>query len=456
MKTKTKLKLNNAGFTAFLNGAAKVGILTIVAAALIFNFYISDGAAASITDLQKAIGADEINTARPAAEAENRAVSDADVKKAQDAINNDNTSAPAPPAAESSPSAPQPASSAADSSENLRGVISPDLDNVNIRSGPWGDVIGKLYGGKFVHITGEDGDWYIIDYNGQKGYILKSALNTNKGVKSNYKQLSALSAKVVDCSTLGLNVRGGAWGEKIGWLANDSAVTIIGEDGDWYKIEFEGRVGYVYKAYIEAGAKKESAANVNKSSTATEANKPAPGQPQPQVSAAAKKEEAKVSSNAKFDKNGHLNVPERSQRAPENGAPGNYYCGPTSLGMALDYYGVHRTTKELAKSCSTTPDGTSAGNLLAAAKRAGMNGSYMKEGMSIDSLKEILQSGKPVVVNVNTQGYWGGGHYMTAIGVSDGRVYLNDPWAGATRSYTFAQFSAQWSTRWNRGIVIQP
>jgi uncharacterized protein YvpB len=455
MKTKMKTKSNNAGFMAFLNGAAKVGMLITLSAALIFNFYFTDRAAASITDLQKAIGADEINTAQPAAEAENRAVSDADVKKAQDAINNDNTSSPAPPAAENSPANP-PAAPAEDSSEALRGVISPDLDNVNIRSGPWGDVIGKLYGGKFVHITGEEGDWYIIDYNGQKGYILKSALNTNKGVKSNYKQLSALNAKVTNCSTLGLNVRGGAWGEKIGWLANDSAVTIIGEDGDWYKIEFEGRVGYVYKSYIEAGSKKESAAAAEKPAARDEADKPSASQPLPQPSAAAAKEEPKVSSNAKFDKDGHLNVPERSQRAPENGAPGNYYCGPTSLGMALDYYGVNRTTKELAKSCSTTPDGTSAGNLLAAAKRAGMNGSYMKEGMSIDSLKEILQSGKPVVVNVNTQGYWGGGHYMTAVGVSDGKVYLNDPWAGTTRSYTFAQFSAQWSTRWNRGIVIQP
>ncbi len=455
MKMKMKMKSNNAGFMAFFNGAARAGILTIASAALIFNFYIPYGAAASITDLQKAIGADQINTAQPAAAAENRAVSDADVQKAQDAINNDNTSNPAPPAAESSPADP-PAAPAADSSDALRGVISPDLDNVNIRSGPWGDVIGKLYGGKFVHITGEEGDWYIIDYNGQKGYILKSALNTNKGVKSNYKQLSALNAKVTNCSTLGLNVRGGAWGEKIGWLANDSAVTIIGEDGDWYKIEFEGRVGYVYKAYIEAGSKKESASDAAKPAAAAESANRSVGQSQPQSDAAAVKEEPKVSSNAKFDENGHLNVPERSQRAPENGAPGNYYCGPTSLGMALDYYGVNRTTKDLAKSCSTTPDGTSAGNLLAAAKRAGMSGSYMKEGMSIDSLKEILQSGKPVVVNVNTQGYWGGGHYMTAVGVSDGKVYLNDPWAGTTRSYTFAQFSAQWSTRWNRGIVIQP
>ncbi len=453
-----KTKSNDLSFAVFLNGAAKITILFMISAASLLNLYLPDRAAASITEVQKAIGADQINTVQPVAAAENRAVSDADVKKTQDAINNDNTNNQAQPASSASPA--DPASPAADSSDALRGVISPDLDNVNIRSGPWGDVIGKLYGGKFVHITGEEGDWYIIDYNGQKGYVLKSALNTNKGVKSNYKELSALTAKVTNCSTLGLNVRGGAWGEKIGWLPNDSAVTIIGEDGDWYKIEFEGRVGYVYKAYIEAGSKKESAADADKPAATAEAAKPSISQSQPanqpQPPAAPAKEEPKVSSNAKFDENGHLNVPERSQRAPENGAPGNYYCGPTSLGMALDYYGVNRTTKDLAKSCSTTPDGTSAGNLLAAAKRAGMNGSYMKEGMSIDSLKDILKSGKPVVVNVNTQGYWGGGHYMTAVGVSDGKVYLNDPWAGTTRSYTFAQFSAQWSTRWNRGIVIQP
>lgn len=407
---------------------------------------------ASISDVQNAISSNEISGSEPAGTSPGSgAVSGDDVIKAQNAINADeNTTGPArPPAsAESSTAGP-----AVDSAENLRGVVDPDLDGVNVRSGPWGSVIGRLYGGKFVKITGEEGDWYIIDYNGQKGYILKSTLKTNRGVRSNFKELSARSAKVTGCSTLGLNVRDGAWGEKIGLLADGSDVTIIGEDGDWYKIEFEGRVGYVYKAYIEAGQSRSAARASAEGPSAPPANAAAE---QAADNKDEPREKPRTASGAKLDANGFLDVPERSQRAPENGAPGNYYCGPTSLGMALDYFGIHKTTKSLAQSCGTTPSGTTAGALVTVAKNAGLAGSCMKEGMSIDSLKATVESGKPVIVNVNTQGYWGGGHYMVAVGVSDGKVYLNDPWAGKMRSYTFAQFSAQWSTRSNRGIVIQP
>jgi predicted double-glycine peptidase len=100
--------------------------------------------------------------------------------------------------------------------------------------------------------------------------------------------------------------------------------------------------------------------------------------------------------------------------------------------------------------------GTYCGNILTAAKNNGFKGSYQKENMTIDSLKAITESGRPVIANVNTQGYWGSGHYMVVTGIKDGKVYVNDPWQGGQRTYSFASFKAQWATRNERAIVVQP
>lgn len=152
---------------------------------------------------------------------------------------------------------------------------------------------------------------------------------------------------------------------------------------------------------------------------------------------------------------GNLDVPVRAQRAPENGSMGKVYCGPTSLGMILQYYGVNKSTKALANLCGTGSNGTGFNEMASVARKLGFGGSYVATGKSVDFLKQMTAAGKPVLVHVDTQGYWGPGHYMVATGVRDGRVYLNDPWRGEGRSYTIAQFNAQWATRANRVVMIQ-
>jgi len=234
-------------------------------------------------------------------------------------------------------------------------------------------------------------------------------------------------------------------------------------EGDWYKIKFKGKTGFVYKAYVDvnkagekriAGAEEKPASPVKQSGADNKTVEAADGKKADNSSQPA-------AGTKGFEKSGLLNVPERAQRAPENGPLGHSLCGPTSLAMALDFYGVNKPTVKVAKETKTLSSGggwqgTYCGNILAAAKSNGFNGSYMKENMTIDSLKSITASGKPVIANVDTQGYWGSGHYMVVTGVKDGLVYVNDPWKGGQRTYSFASFKAQWATRNERAIVVQP
>ena len=151
---------------------------------------------------------------------------------------------------------------------------------------------------------------------------------------------------------------------------------------------------------------------------------------------------------------GNLSVPSRAQRASANGSMGKYYCGPTSLGMIMQFYGVDKATKTLAGLCGTGTNGTGYNEMVSVAKKFGFSGSYVATGKNVNFLKSMTDAGKPVLVHVDTQGYWPG-HYMVVTGVHDGRVYLNDPWRGCARSYTIAQFNAQWASRSNRVVMIQ-
>jgi hypothetical protein len=47
-----------------------------------------------------------------------------------------------------------------------------------------------------------------------------------------------------------LNVRDAVWGNIIGSLTNNEPVNIIGAEGDWYKINYNGSTAYVHARYI--------------------------------------------------------------------------------------------------------------------------------------------------------------------------------------------------------------
>ncbi len=47
-----------------------------------------------------------------------------------------------------------------------------------------------------------------------------------------------------------LNVRTGPWGDVTGTLGPNAKVTIVGQVGDWYKIEYHGKTAYVHSAYV--------------------------------------------------------------------------------------------------------------------------------------------------------------------------------------------------------------
>ncbi|MDK0980826.1 SH3 domain-containing protein [Clostridium perfringens] len=134
--------------------------------------------------------------------------------------------------------------------------------NVRERASTSSKVIGSLSGNSKVTIVGEEGAFYKIEYKGSHGYVAKEYIkdvtesnNSNQGTQTPEKPNNPESTKktgIVNVSSF-LNVREGAStsSKVIGSLSGNSKVTIVGEEGAFYKIEYKGSHGYVAKEYVK-------------------------------------------------------------------------------------------------------------------------------------------------------------------------------------------------------------
>ena len=148
---------------------------------------------------------------------------------------------------------------------NKTGVVNVS-SSLNVRSGAntSSKVIGSLSGNSKVTIVGEEGAFYKIEYKGSHGYVAKEYIkdvtgsnnNSNQGTTTTPEKPSTPESTqktgIVNVSS-SLNVRSGAStsSKVIGSLSGNSKVTIVGEEGAFYKIEYKGSHGYVAKEYIK-------------------------------------------------------------------------------------------------------------------------------------------------------------------------------------------------------------
>ena len=143
-------------------------------------------------------------------------------------------------------------------------------------------IIGSLKGGEKVNIINESNGFYKIEFNNSYGYVYSKYISKDGGdekaqivkqeeVKKEKVDESKKEAKsttkaepivlairylnktgIVNVSS-SLNVREGAStsSKVIGSLSGNSKVTIVGEEGAFYKIEYKGSHGYVAKEYVK-------------------------------------------------------------------------------------------------------------------------------------------------------------------------------------------------------------
>jgi len=126
-------------------------------------------------------------------------------------------------------------------------------------------------------------------------------------------------------------------------------------------------------------------------------------------------------------------------------------CGPASLKIVLEYYGVNKTEKELFKLCKTKKDlGTDDKSIKKAAEKLGFK-VKIKNNSSFKDIEKWLDKGVPVIVNWFTRGRTdysdsdvSDGHYSVVAGLDKNNIYLQDPEIGRIRKIDKEDFMTVW------------
>ena len=117
------------------------------------------------------------------------------------------------------------------------------------------------------------------------------------------------------------------------------------------------------------------------------------------------------------------------------------HCGPASLKIVLEYYGIHKSEKELSRLVgSTTAMGVSAENIARAAKKLKMN-AIIKDYSNLADIASYLNRGILVIVDWFSQT---DGHYSVVVGLSKENIYIQDPELGFLRTMKRHAFMTLW------------
>ncbi len=146
-----------------------------------------------------------------------------------------------------------------DSITATKGTISEN--GVRMRKGPGTNyqVITTLSINMPVTILSNEGNWTKIHSESGTGWV-----NSQYVVDENQDTAEATEVSSADSQTAivaedDINVRDTASlnGEVIGKLAKGTVIHIVGENGDWAKIQFSGNTGWVYQNLLESGSEVE-------------------------------------------------------------------------------------------------------------------------------------------------------------------------------------------------------
>ncbi|MBC8532344.1 SH3 domain-containing protein [Gehongia tenuis] len=128
---------------------------------------------------------------------------------------------------------------------------------LNVRSGPSTGyrVMGTLRKGAKVSVYDGANGWYKIDYNGSIGYVSGDYLSysPNGGgstTPENPNPGEGIGTGVVTAVVLNVRSGAGTGYSKIGSLNKNTAITVTQVLSGWYKIIFNGGVGYVSADYV--------------------------------------------------------------------------------------------------------------------------------------------------------------------------------------------------------------
>lgn len=126
-----------------------------------------------------------------------------------------------------------------------------------------------------------------------------------------------------------------------------------------------------------------------------------------------------------------------------------YTCGPASLRMVFDFFGLKTKEDELKKLLKPNKIiGTKHKALIKIAQKKGFY-CYVHEKANLSQLKNFLDRGFPVIVNY-VEPDSNEKHYSVVIGYNKSKIIMNDPWIGEKFKINLKDFEKRWHGRKNK------
>ena len=126
-------------------------------------------------------------------------------------------------------------------------------------------------------------------------------------------------------------------------------------------------------------------------------------------------------------------------------------CGPASLKIILNFYGLDKSEQELADLIGVVPGiGVDDKSIKRAAESLGFK-VQIKNESTFDDVEEWLKKGVPVIIDWFTRGRCdyndsevADGHYSVVFGLDGEHIYLQDPEIGGERKINKDDFMKVW------------
>ncbi|WP_159426747.1 SH3 domain-containing protein, partial [Clostridium mediterraneense] len=165
-------------------------------------------------------------------------------------------------------------SSQSSNNSNVQGIGTGSLINttfLHLRDGAsiQTNIIETIYPNDSITVLAKDGAWYKVSVNGTVGYVYGYYLQVTPNNSSNNSNNNSNSSNGSQSNNSSSNVQGIGTGSLvnttflhfrqqasidspiISTLNENSKITVLAKDGEWYKVEVNGQVGYVYGYYLQ-------------------------------------------------------------------------------------------------------------------------------------------------------------------------------------------------------------
>lgn len=145
------------------------------------------------------------------------------------------------------------------------GNYTVNVSSLRVRTGPSTShtTVASITKGQVVQVVGEVQDWFKITYAGQAAYISKDYVtkggsneNGSQGNNQNNNQNNNVTVQtggtyVVNATSLRVRTGPAAYHSVIGGVLNGTTLNVVGSEGSWFKVNYQGKTGFVSGEFVK-------------------------------------------------------------------------------------------------------------------------------------------------------------------------------------------------------------